>query len=135
MKITPTTVSETIASIESAYGGSFSAVRWPYTYAFDYVRTHAAAFEVPDPAMNATSRTAVSSWLSENTDSLENKDAVCEVLARAYLRENRIKVTFCKFCDQPLVTTLTSSTWITPDGNASCGSKDSVPSGRLHQAA
>ena len=134
MLLTPKSVNELICTIEARPPeGNFAAPRWPHTYAYDYLRAHTYDFDVP--GVGTPSRTAVLAWLNENLDESSTKDEICELLARAYLRENHIVVTFCKFCDQPLVTAPDSTTWLTSDGNASCSSRDSVPTGRIHQAA
>ncbi len=64
--------------------GEASSTRYPYTYAYDFLRSHADVFGIPENLTD--SRAAVGRWLRESlgNDSALLLCAVCS-LADAYL--------------------------------------------------
>lgn len=72
---------KTIAHIESipTVRERFVPTRYPYTYAYDYLKTHADEFGLP----RWMCRADYAAILRGNDD----KDAICTMLADAYLRE------------------------------------------------
>ena len=83
-------------NIEPDSGEQFSPTRYPYTYAYDFLRFHAAEFGIP--ADVAGSRSAVSRWLRDYVESPHDKDTDAhELLVRqfadAYLSEHGIRRT------------------------------------------
>lgn len=83
--MTPQSVSNAIAAVEAkpSWAERFSPTRYPYTYAYDYLRAHAEYFGLP----SNMSREQCSGLLYSNPD----KEAICRLLADAYLREWGIK--------------------------------------------
>lgn len=57
----------------------FTANRYPYTYAYDYLRSHPEDFGLP----RGLARMDCASLLKNNKD----KEKICVLLADAYLRE------------------------------------------------
>lgn len=76
--------SNVIAAIEARKSQAvpFIEGRYPYTYAYDYLRSHAADFGLH----HYISRSECAGMLRNNPD----KEAVCIMLAEAYLREHDI---------------------------------------------
>lgn len=80
----------------------FNPRRWPYTYAYDFVRGHSECFtealgiDESHPNWPWLSRADVAGLISaragEGHGANELKRMVCERLAAAYCRENRITV-------------------------------------------
>lgn len=76
---------------------AFSPVRWPYTYAADFVRTHEGIIpdiiwdqmEISEPVSRAQASQARTRWA--NRMALEDHD-VAELLAAGYLIENNYDV-------------------------------------------
>lgn len=62
-------------------GVTFSPSRWPYLYAYDYMRSHSAEFGLPAFLSRADCAGLVRS---------EHKEAVVRLLADAYLKEHHI---------------------------------------------
>ena len=66
--------------------------RYPYTYAYDFLRSHADMFEI-DASWDVCSRSSMALWLHEQLGTKDDSDplhrAVCEALANAYLIEHR----------------------------------------------
>lgn len=63
------------------------ATRYPYTYAYDFIRSHAEVFGLE----GTPSRADVGQWLYDALgvdDSSPLHRAVCEALADAYLKEH-----------------------------------------------
>lgn len=70
--------------------------RFPFTYAYDYLRSHAEIFGVP--ADVAGSRAAVSGWVNERlgqsaTSESPEKIRVCVVLAWEYMQLHALRIT------------------------------------------
>lgn len=63
-------------------GMAFSPTRYPYTYAYDYMRSHAEQFGLPNNLSRAECAGIVRG---------EHKEAVVRLLADAYLREHHIE--------------------------------------------
>ena len=134
MSLTPQSVAEAIASVAPPSRESFIPTRWTnHTYAYDYLRSHPTAFGITSPEL--LSRAGAAGWLEANLADPDTKEEICALLARGYFKEYNVAVPFCTFCDQPLVKTLGSDIWLNAAGDPSCSSRDSVPGGRLHQAA
>lgn len=74
-----------IHSIENAepVRNSFIEGRYPYTYAYDYVRSHQRQFGIPG---EMRSRADVSAMYRDSPD----KEAIVRLLADAYCREHNI---------------------------------------------
>jgi hypothetical protein len=62
--------------------------RFPFTYAYDFLRSHPAAFGAPE----AMSRADVSGWLGERLSAEQQLD-VCIALAYAYIWAEGLVVT------------------------------------------
>jgi len=89
-----TRITEKIQEIESRPNQSVTFIpsRYPYTYAYDYLRDHAYDFGLGATASRADS----SAWLRAQLDQDTTEDAhnmIVESLALAYLREHRITIT------------------------------------------
>src|SRR5690606_20865760 len=66
---------------------TFTPGRYPYTYAYDYMRSHADEFDLrPPKGEQWLSRGDCAAAFRDNPD----KDAICVLLADAYLREHNI---------------------------------------------
>lgn len=78
-------VATTIEFIESipVVVGRFIPSRYPYTYAYDYLKIHALEFGLSDQPFVTLSRSDCAALFHGNDD----KDAICTLLADAYLRE------------------------------------------------
>lgn len=78
-------VADKIVEIETRLAPSspFIPTRYPYTYAYDYVRTHLRDFGLKDMA----SRADVAGLLRDHP----SKELIVRILADAYLRENNIR--------------------------------------------
>jgi hypothetical protein len=82
-------VRSTIAEIESVPTSleRFIPTRYPHTYAYDYLKTHAREFGLSLVPFVTLSRPDCAGFLYDNPD----KEAICTLLADAYLREWHIK--------------------------------------------
>jgi hypothetical protein len=64
--------------------------RYPHTYAYDYVRSHPEAFDLPTDLL---SRAGVAGWLRDRLDDDSRSPEhvkVVRALADAYIRENNL---------------------------------------------
>lgn len=80
------TIEQVEQGIEAAFtetSRSFIKSRYPYTYAYDFMRGHPKAFGLTDEAL---SRGQCAGILRGNPD----KEEICRMLADAYLAENNI---------------------------------------------
>jgi hypothetical protein len=77
--------SQIVGVIENRHprGERFITGRYPYTYAYDYMRQHHTDFGVPPYA----SRMDCAERLRSNPD----REAIVVILADAYLRENSVE--------------------------------------------
>lgn len=82
-------VRSTVAEIEAIPTAMerFTPTRYPYTYAYDYLKTHAQEFGLSDKPFVTLSRSDCAELFRGNP----NKDEICRLLADAYLREWNIK--------------------------------------------
>jgi hypothetical protein len=92
-------IAEVIDSLEQSQKISgFIPARYPYTYAYDYVRSHPQAFGLA----GLLSRADTSQWLDSRVGSENEKVAVCQLLAEALLREEHISSMQCSTCGATL---------------------------------
>lgn len=86
---TPERALATIRVIESAppFSMQFTPGRYPYTYAYDYMREHWADFGLN----SLLSRGDCANYFRGNPD----KDAICVLLADAYMRQYNIEKPQC----------------------------------------
>lgn len=89
----PVWVTDTIAAIEVDQAGpAFIATRWPFTYAYDYVRSHTAEFGITGKMLARSEVPPVLRLRLGVSSPHPLYQRVCERLAQAYCREHRIQV-------------------------------------------
>jgi hypothetical protein len=89
----PDWLSRGIAAAQTANRQTAISGRIPYTYAYDFVRSHPAAFAAPE----RLSRGKTSAWLSDNlglsgVEDDQTRDYICAVLCVAYLEEHNLRL-------------------------------------------
>lgn len=86
---TPARAIATIQAIETAQPPvvQFTPGRYPYTYAYDYMREHWFEFGI----QNGMSRGDCAAYFRDNPD----KDAICVLLADAHMRKYNIEKPQC----------------------------------------
>ena len=94
---TPIDFADALATITRIEHGpnpvnTFTPGRYPFTYAYDYVRSHAGAFGITAPGL--LSRAEVSKYIVRDTDDPAHRVRTCIVLAHAYMREHHIKAPY-----------------------------------------
>jgi hypothetical protein len=120
-----TKVEAAIATIESKADlrvNGFTPTRYPYTYAYDYLRSHQVEFGVTGQR-DLMSRGETSAWLNGQVSSPEEKISVCYQLADAYIRENNITTIACAWCGEALVRGRVLI-WVTRTGEGYCPTPD-----------
>jgi hypothetical protein len=102
---------------------SFIPGRYPYTYAYDFLRAHPADFGVTDQR-SLMSRAEAAGWLECQVSSETERIEICLRLADAYIRENNITTIACGWCKEYLVRS-SGLIWITRTGEGHCPTPDS----------
>ena len=104
MILSLTDVKQIVKNIETRPSDDtlFDPARWPRDYACDYVLAHRDDFGV---GLAALRRSDALDWMQRNVSGATTIDEVCDILARAYVRENKISVTYCRYCSQPVFET------------------------------